>query len=152
VAQIKLEVRNIAHMSRKISSLTASRGQLWRAVLLAGVVAAGFAGRLYEGPGQDWLQYSAGGFWYALFWCLLVSLLVARARPWIVAVAVCGVTCALEFLQLWHPSWLTVVRRTWPGQVLLGTSFDWGDFPYYAFGCAVGWTLLKATARARSES
>jgi hypothetical protein len=49
------------------------------------------------------------------------------------------VTSALEFLQLWHPPFLQLIRSTFLGQTLIGTSFTWWDFPYYFFGCVLGW-------------
>ena len=55
--------------------------------------------------------------------------------PGAVSLAVFAATSAVEFLQLWHPPLLTEVRSTFLGHALLGNTFSWFDFPYYAAGC-----------------
>ncbi|MDP6778276.1 MAG: DUF2809 domain-containing protein, partial [Candidatus Latescibacteria bacterium] len=60
---------------------------------------------------------------------------------------VLAVTCALEVLQLWHPPFLELVRRSFVGATLLGTSFDWVDFPHYVAGCAIGWLWMRRLGR-----
>ncbi len=54
-----------------------------------------------------------------------------------------AVTCVIEFLQLWHPSWLQTIRATRPGRLVLGTHFSWWDFPAYFVGGAMSWIVLK---------
>jgi Flp pilus assembly protein TadB len=49
----------------------------------------------------------------------------------------------LEFLQLWHPSFLEFLRSNFIGRTILGTSFTWSDFPYYLVGGGIGWLLMK---------
>jgi hypothetical protein len=49
----------------------------------------------------------------------------------------------LEFIQLWHPTFLEFLRSNFIGRTILGTSFNWSDFPYYLAGCAIGWLLMK---------
>ncbi|MBE9036881.1 DUF2809 domain-containing protein [aff. Roholtiella sp. LEGE 12411] len=57
------------------------------------------------------------------------------------------ITCILEFLQLWHPRLLEEIRATLIGKWLLGTTFVWWDFPYYALGCVLGWLWLRQLQR-----
>ena len=64
-----------------------------------------------------------------------------------IAVGVLLATCVLEFLQLWHPPWLQVMRSTFLGESLFGTSFSWWDFPAYVVGAVVGWIVLRRLAR-----
>ncbi|HYQ90536.1 MAG TPA: DUF2809 domain-containing protein [Candidatus Competibacteraceae bacterium] len=78
-----------------------------------------------------------------MFWCLLGFWLQPRARPWRVALMVLMVTCLLEFLQRWHPPWLEWLLRFWLGQILLGTTFAWSDFPYYFLGAGLGWLWIQ---------
>jgi hypothetical protein len=53
------------------------------------------------------------------------------------------VTCALEFLQLWHPPLLESLRSNFIGRTILGSYFDWSDFTYYFAGSALGYLWLR---------
>jgi hypothetical protein len=59
------------------------------------------------------------------------------------AIVVLLATCALEFLQLWHPPFLEYLRSSFIGRTVLGTSFAWLDFPYYVLGCWIGWLWMR---------
>jgi hypothetical protein len=66
-----------------------------------------------------------------------------------------GITCTLEFLQLWHPLILEHFRATFVGRLLIGTTFSWWDFLYYGVGCFLGWFWLwqlKASDAKTSQS
>ena len=107
------------------------------------VLPAGLLTKVYAGPGEGWVNDYAGGVLYEAFWCLAVFLILPRSRPKVVASAVFFATCGLEVLQLWHPSFLEIIRRSFVGTTLLGTSFDWIDFPHYVFGCGIGWGWMR---------
>jgi hypothetical protein len=53
------------------------------------------------------------------------------------------ITSALEVLQLWHPKFLEMIRSSFIGSALIGTTFSWLDFPHYAMGCFIGWQWLR---------
>jgi hypothetical protein len=40
-----------------------------------------------------------------------------------------------------------MLRGTFLGAALLGTTFDWWDFPHYVIGCAIGIVLAKLLDR-----
>jgi len=44
---------------------------------------------------------------------------------------------------LWHPLLLEAVRTHFLGATILGTTFDWSDFPYYFAGSGLGWFWLE---------
>jgi hypothetical protein len=124
-----------------------------RAVLLVASLAViaplGFyAKRGYQGPAADWVHDSLGGTFYVIFWCLVLALLLPRWRSGRIALVVLTATCILEFLQLWHPPLLEWLRSFFIGRTILGSSFDWWDFPYYFVGSAAGWIWLRLIARA----
>jgi hypothetical protein len=122
--------------------------------LLSGavVVPLGFALKFYAGPGQAWVNNSLAGVAYVIFWCLAVfAVWPNRAAITWIASGVLVVTCALEALQLWHPSWLEAIRSTFAGRALLGTTFVWSDYAYYVVGCAIGWLWLHGIARAAAD-
>ncbi len=85
-----------------------------------------------------------GGICYEIFFMLLAFLAIpARIAIMPIAVSVCVSTSALEFLQLWQPGWLMSIRSTVLGQLLLGSTFAWQDFPVYIVGCVLGWFVLR---------
>ncbi len=112
---------------------------------LAVVTPLGFACKGYFGHVHPWFYLYGGGVLYEVFFCLLAFLFWYDRRyiaP--IAVWVFVITCGLEFLQLWHPDFLTAARATLPGKMLLGTTFVWWDLPHYAIGCGVGWWVMRA--------
>jgi hypothetical protein len=111
------------------------------------LVPLGVLTKLYSGPLAQWVANSAGGLLYVVFWVLLARGLFPRLRPAPVAAAVFCVTSTLEFLQLWHPPLLTRVRSTFLGHALLGSTFAWSDFAYYAAGCVAAWALSRRLGR-----
>jgi len=117
------------------------------------LVPLGIATKFYAGPASAWVAAYAGGFLYVVFWTLLVLALRPTLSARWVAGCVLVATCALEFLQLWHPPLLEAARRPFLGQALLGTSFTWADFPYYAAGAlAAVWISRWLRGRAGASS
>jgi hypothetical protein len=121
------------------SPLNASR--LWTVASLLVVVPLGFYSKLYSGPAANWVNNSLGGAFYEIFWCLLIFLYADKPR--VIAISVLVLTCCLEFLQLWHPPFLELLRSAFIGRTILGTSFTWSDFPYYFLGCGIGWLWMR---------
>jgi hypothetical protein len=128
-----------------------SDGRAWKARVLLlfiafGLVMAGLWLR-FDAPIPPFLRDASGGVTYVLVFILVFGSVTPRASSFAIATAVLVVTCCLEFLQLWHPLWLEACRRTVPGRLLLGTTFEWNDFPPYFLGAALGWLLLTAFER-----
>lgn len=115
----------------------------WTFFSLLIIVPAGFYSKFYQGPAALWVNNSLSGVFYEIFWCLLIFLLLNKARPMRIAFAVLILTCFLEFLQLWHPPFLEYLRSFFIGQTILGTTFAWSDFPYYFLGSGIGWLCLR---------
>lgn len=122
------------------------------ALLLIAAAAAGAVTRIYAGPGAEDVRGSLGGFFYVLFWCLLALLLVPRARPGHVALAVLSATCLVEFSQLFRAPLLDAVRGTVAGGLLLGGTFSGADFPFYFAGCAAAWIAGRRFRHTGEES
>jgi hypothetical protein len=106
-----------------------------------------YSKRLYHGPAAGWVHDSLGGVFYEIFWCLALSLALPRWRAARIALVVLIATCILEFLQLWHPPLLEWLRANFIGRTILGSYFDWTDFPYYFLGSAAGLVCLKVIGR-----
>ena len=117
--------------------------QLQLAVIALVVMLAGLWLR-FDAPVSLPLRDASGGITYVLVFILVIAAIRPNASSVVIASSVLFVTCCLEFLQLWHPAWLEACRRTVPGRLLLGTTFEWTDFPPYFVGAALGGTLLRA--------
>lgn len=112
-------------------------------MVLIVIVPVGFYTKFYTGPASNWVGNSMGGFFYEVFWCLVIAFIFPRYHPLKVALWVFGATCLLEFMQLWHPPLLDQLRSGFIGRTVLGNSFNGLDFPYYAAGCLAGFYVLK---------
>jgi len=108
------------------------------------VVPLGLASKLYQGAGDWWINDYGGGMLYEVFWILLTIAIWPRASPLGVSVWVLLLTSFVEVLQLWHPPFLTAIRATFVGRMLLGTTFVWWDFPHYVLACGLTWLGLRS--------
>ncbi len=106
------------------------------------IVPAGYVVR-FSPLQPDWIPDVLGSLAYEIFWVLLVLLVNPKLSPRGAAVGVFLATCGIEFLQLWHPPLLEMLRQTLPGRLVLGNTFLWWDFPPYAIGSSLGWLWAK---------
>lgn len=102
----------------------------------------GFASKFYNGFAAKWFNNSFGGLLYVIFWCLVFALIFIRAKPWKIALSVFMITSILEFLQLMDTPFLEVIRSTFIGRTLIGTTFVPSDFFYYFLGSVLGFLIL----------
>ncbi|MFL6416608.1 MAG: DUF2809 domain-containing protein [Bryobacteraceae bacterium] len=97
----------------------------------------------FDAPIPPYLRDASGGISYVVVFILFFGAVSQKATSAAITVCVLVATCCLEFLQLWHPVWLEACRRTIPGRLLLGTTFEWADFPPYFVGAGVAWMVLR---------
>ncbi len=121
-------------------------------IILIVLVPVGFYTKFYSGPAQTWINNSFGGFLYEIFWCLVFFIVFPQTRPKIIAITVFVITCLLEFLQLWHPSFLELIRSDFIGRTIIGNSFNWLDFLYYITGSLAGWLIVKSIEKNSSSN
>ena len=123
-------------------------GRSWRLPLqLASIATLSVVAGLwlrFDAPISPYLRDASGGITYVLFFIFAAGALAPKASSSVIAISVLALTCCLEFLQLWHPLWLEACRRTIAGRLLLGTTFEWTDFPPYFVGAALGYALSRA--------
>ncbi len=134
----------MAPLTRSIAPAT----RAWTAASLLLIIPVGLASKFYGGPAANWVNNALSGAFYEIFWCLFVFLWAPRSRPLCIALLVLSITCALEFLQLWHPPLLEEMRRNFLGRSLIGSDFAWTDFPYYFLGVSLGWLWMRGLRRA----
>lgn len=123
--------------------LTLDKNRIIHLISITPIILIGLYTKWYNGPAASWVNDNVGGLFYVVFWCLALSLIIRRVKPGIIAVSVLVATCGLEFLQLWHPAPLVLIRSTFIGRTVLGTSFSWSDFPYYGLGALASWLWLR---------
>jgi hypothetical protein len=73
-----------------------------------------------------------------------------RWNPRWIALGVLVATCILEFSQISRAPILELIRSNFIGRTIIGSTFDWFDFPYYFLGSGIGWfwlTRLKAAGK-----
>jgi len=115
------------------------------------VTPAGFAFKLYSGPGNWWFNDYGAGLLYEVFWILVAFFFFPSKRAGNgIPVYVFGITCILEFAQLWHPPLLQELRSHFLGSALLGTTFAWSDFPHYVLGSLLGWAWIRFLLKKRN--
>ena len=95
----------------------------------------------------DWVAGHLGGAVYVVFFCCVWLAARPSARPAVVATVVTLATCGVELLQLSDAAWLEALRGTRAGGLLLGSTFSWGDLPYYGLGGVLAWVLARAALR-----
>ena len=120
-----------------------SKQRILLAISVLALIPIGLYSKVYAGPAANWVNNSLVGVWYVIFWCLLGRFCFEQAKPWFIVIIVLVATCAIEFLQLWHPPLLTWLRSFLIGRIILGTGFTWLDFPYYVIGAIMGWLWLR---------
>ncbi len=116
------------------------------------ILPIGIFTKFYTGLASDWVNNSLGGIFYEIFWCILFSVFFHKTNPFKIVLFVLGITCILEFLQLFNFSFLQLIRSCFIGRTLIGTTFSWIDFLYYFIGSGIGWfwiIQLKTTFKDR---
>jgi len=129
-----------------------NRQRLITVLILFVITPLGFFTKFYSGPAEDWVNNSFGGLLYEIFWCLVIAFLFTKIKPYKIALWVFFITCLLEILQLWHPSFLELVRNNFIGRTILGNSFNLMDFPYYFTGSILGYFILSGITRLSDKS
>lgn len=108
------------------------------------IIPLGLAFKFYSGPGNGWFNDYGAGVLYEIFWILTAFLFFpSKHSANVIPACVFIITCILEFLQLWQPPFLQMIRSSFLGSALIGTTFVWWDFPHYVFGCLIGWIWLR---------
>jgi len=119
------------------------KNRKWTLLAIALIIPVGFYTKFYTGPLAAWVNNSLGGILYVIFWSCVVFLFFLKTNPVKITLIVFLATCAVEFLQLWHPAFLENIRGYFLGRTLLGQSFSWWDSVHCAFGFFISLALLE---------
>jgi len=102
------------------------------------VVGAGLLLRSGLLPLPDFATKYGGDALWALAVFLGFGCAFRRSPTAQIALAAITFAWSVEFLQLYHASWLDAIRSTRLGRLALGASFHWPDLVAYAVGVAGG--------------
>ncbi|WP_253274168.1 DUF2809 domain-containing protein [Myxosarcina sp. GI1] len=112
------------------------------------IVPLGLFSKVYTGIGQTWVRDYSGDILYEVLWCLVFFWFFSSKRATvIIPIWVFIVTSIIEVSQLFFHHVPVALRKTITWKLLLGSSFVWWDFLYYAIGCLLGWLILNRIYR-----
>ncbi len=114
------------------------RNRGWLAFGIVLVIAVGLASR----ASPSLFPAALGSHTGDALWALMVFLGIAFIKPALpgprVAVAALAFAWVIEASQLYQANWINAIRATTPGQLVLGTGFQWMDLLAYALGIGAG--------------
>ncbi len=119
-------------------------------LLAAATVALGLATRRFRGVLPHAIAAYAGDVLWAAMVYLLLAAVWNRAAIRLVTAGAAIFSLALELSQLYHAPWISAVRQTRLGGLVLGFGFLWSDLACYAAGIALA-ASLDLAIRLRSS-
>lgn len=138
-----------------LSGAPAARSRLLAAIAIAAVIALGLASRRHPALFPAWMdKYPGDALWATMVFFCWAWVLPAASTLRLAALAL-ATAWLVECSQLVHAPWLDAIRRTVPGHLVLGSTFNWLDLPAYAAGVALGAAadcLARAARRAIAPS
>lgn len=112
-------------------------------ILLLIIIPLGLFSKAYTGIGQNWVHDYSGDILYEILWCLVFFWFFHSKKATVtIPLWVFIVTSLIEVSQLFFDRVPVTLRETIIWKLLLGSTFVWWDFLYYAIGCFFGWLLL----------
>jgi len=105
------------------------------------VIALGLASRKFPSLFPSTLGKYPGDSLWALMVFLLVGIGVSQWPTLKVAAVALTLSFAVEFLQLYQAPWITSIRETTIGHLVLGSHFHATDLLAYAIGVATGFLV-----------
>lgn len=117
------------------------------ALAIVAVIAAGLASRTpLAAEISPFLATYAGDSLWALTVFLCLGFAFPEAPTLRIAATALAISFAVEFSQLYQAPWLSELRQTLPGRLLLGSGFLKSDLLCYLVGIALG-ALSENTLR-----
>jgi hypothetical protein len=117
------------------------RSRVLYLLLAIATIAAGLGTRAFRGVLPDAVGAYAGDVLWAAMVYLLIAAGCSRATVRQVAAGAAIFSLAIELSQLYHAPWITAVRQTRLGGLVLGFGFLWSDLACYAAGIALAAAL-----------
>ena len=113
------------------------------AAAVIGVILLGLASRTYPWIFPAFLQKYPGDALWALMVLLILGFVWPKLPATWLAIFALVVSFTVEFGQLYRPMWLTAVRETTLGHLVLGSTFNPIDLVAYAIGVCIGFIVVS---------
>lgn len=84
-----------------------------------------------------------GDFLYALMFFFIVGFLFPSMNPLKTVILSISICYAIELFQLYQVDWITEIRNTKLGGLILGSGFLWSDIISYTLGGLTGYLVEK---------
>lgn len=75
--------------------------------------------------------------WATMVYFILRFFLLSAPIPKIALISIL-ISYAIEFSQIYKAEWIDNLRHTFPGRMILGETFFWGDLVSYTAGILIG--------------
>jgi hypothetical protein len=115
-----------------------NRNRLLYAVLVVIVMILGLLSRKCVNVIPDFIDNYLGDALWALMIYLGVAFIFKKKKIKIVAVLGLSFCYLIEISQLYHATWIDIIRKTTLGGLILGYVFLWSDLVAYSMGITVG--------------
>jgi glycopeptide antibiotics resistance protein len=125
---------------------TPERDRRLYALAAAAVVVLGLGSRRWAFV-PEFFAVNAGDALWTVEAFLVLAILFRRAPSYALGLAAFGVSALVELSQLYRAPWLTDIRDTTLGALLLGSGFLWVDFLRYAVGAGVAYIIDSRLSR-----
>jgi hypothetical protein len=114
------------------------RSRLWLGVGFVAVIALGLASRKFPALVPAFLGKYPGDSLWALMVFLGFGFIEPRASTRNLTFLALAASCLVELSQLYQAPWLSEIRSTTIGHLVLGSTFSWLDIAAYAVGVSTG--------------
>lgn len=112
------------------------------------LIPVGIGMKFYKGPLEGFVNNRLAGLIYVVFWTFFAAAVWIRKNNLKLVIIIFCITCILEFTQLSHYPVLELIRSNFLGRALIGNTFSWPDFPWYAIGSILAFLWLKKIDKA----
>ena len=124
-------------------SSSTHRSRTIYAIATVAVIVLGLASREFPWIFPVFLEKYPGDALWALMVLLILGFVWPRLPATWLAVLALLVSFAVEFGQLYQPLWLTAVRQTTIGHLVLGSTFNPLDLVAYTVGVCIGFVFVS---------
>jgi hypothetical protein len=116
----------------------AHRNRLTYFILIVLTVLAGIASRKFSSALPPFIAEYAGDTLWALNVYFLITFLFNKIKPLTAAIAALIFSYIIELSQFYQADWISSVRSTTIGALILGFGFLWSDIVCYTIGVLIG--------------
>ena len=124
-----------------------NRSRTIYAAAVIGVILIGLASCTYPWIFPAFLEKYPGDALWALMILLILGFVWPKLSATWLAILTLVVSFTVEFGQLYQPMWLTAVRETTIGHLVLGSTFNPIDLVAYAIGVCIGLIVISILER-----